>query len=148
MEPIETVLAKAAATGKPGSPPLEIGARLQSARGFPAGWWHADDLDGAHEVIAGCLTDLGVAPSLLSAAVLAGITIDPTADEDGRRRRQIAEAAGALNIALATAGSSYRFHQFADGVAGWESDEPVWLYLTDDERQLLLERGLLREPVS
>jgi len=60
------------------------------------------------------------------------------------RRGSIALVLGEVNRALTQAGESARFFQFADDVSGWETDEPVWLLLTDDERDQLVADGTLR----
>jgi len=95
-------------------------------------------------------SDVGSAPRLRDRhrvpdrAARGGVEIANDDDEDAVRRGSIALVLGEVNRALTQAGESAPFFQFADDVSGWETDEPVWLLLTDDERDQLVADGTLR----
>jgi hypothetical protein len=150
LEPLDALLARASLPLKPLSAPLRprVLPVLARARAFPEGFWHPEDVESGLEVMEARLEELGIDPEVLrdlpAAADGAG---DVTEDEE--RRHAIGRALRHVNAALASGGRPERFHAFADeGLVGWESDEPVWLLLTAEERARVLEGGLLEEPTG
>ena len=73
--------------------------------------------------MSSCLADLGLDAALL-----------PPSFVDER------------NALLTQRGSTHTFFPFAEDLVGWESDEPVWMLLTEEERRVLLEMGIARQP--
>jgi hypothetical protein len=129
-------------------------ALLQSERGFPNGFWHAADAEGAFDVMGGALEVLGLDAAMLSEAYVRAVVERHAAsarndeDEDLARRREIAEVAAHLDVQLEGAKSPHRFFAFAEDLSGWESEEPVWMLLTEEERALLLGRNVVRALVT
>jgi len=148
---VEDLLKQCPFPEKPGAPHRELGALLQAERGFPNGFWHAEDADGAFDVMLGCLEILGLDVKLLPETVVRAVVerqaglLRSDEDEDLARRREIADAIAHVNNRLEENHSPYQFFSFAEDLPGWESDEPVWMLLTEDERILLLERNLVRK---
>lgn len=98
---------------------------MTSRRELVDGWWHANDLEAAAEVLDAALAALGLAavPRDLLQAV-----VDAVADEDDARRHQIGIAARHANAQLAASGRDERVRAFRDA-----NDEPVWLVVTPAE---------------
>lgn len=118
--------------------------RLAQTRAFPAGYWHAHDLESALDVMRACLDDFGIASALVPAGAIESHLEEHADDrEDTLRRDTIALALRDVNRALTDEGSSFGFFAFADNPPGFETDEPVWLLLTASERTTLLELGVL-----
>jgi hypothetical protein len=122
---------------------------LAHDRGFPAGFWHPDDEVACLDVMGGALKNLG-APDVLSdptfrAELQRAVKLHPPDDEgeDKARRHQIALVAARVNAAAGPAASTRRLYQFAEDIPGWDAEEPVWLYLTADERARLLALGIV-----
>ena len=136
---------------KPGAPHREIGALLQSDRGFPNGFWHAQDADGALDVMIISLGNLGLDSTMLPEPFVRAVverhagSLCTDEDEDLARRREIADAVLHVNSLLKKKHSPYRFFSFAEDMPGWESNEPVWMLLTEDERTTMIERNLVRK---
>ena len=130
----------------PGDDPAELRTALQINLGFPGGFWHPEAPD-ALDVMRGCLEDLELNADLISLPMVLE-TIEALPDirsdeeEDAARRDQIAGILRQINPAIAeTAGR--RFCAFNNTEPGWESDEPVWLLLTDAQRQALLDAAIV-----
>jgi hypothetical protein len=149
MRPLETLLVEAGIdVGKrpDEARALRLVSKLAKERSFPAGFWHPEDADGLADVMRGCLADLGLAPDVVSDALIASL-VEQFArldDEDAARRHQIGAALHVVNRAL----TGRRFYAFAEGVPGWESDEPVWILLSPEEHALLVGTGLFHPPVG
>ena len=117
---------------------------------FPAGFWHTEAHEDLAEVVLARFAELGIA---LDEAWLVGLDLDVeplTGPEDYEtgpgseawaRKDQIARICAAANAAL---DGPRRFYEFAEDVPGWEFDEPVWLFLDEDERRQLLALGIVR----
>lgn len=146
------MLSAAEAEGRDAVSREAFGSFLADERGFPGGFWHAQDEEGLQDVIGSRLADLGVPGDLLSDEKLRAElkrlgTLDAgtsDADEDKARRRQIACVAARVNAVAGPAAGARRLYGFAEGIPGWEADEPVWLLLNADERARLLALGIVR----
>ncbi len=128
--------------------PSKLRAALQRHLGFPQGFWHPEDLDGALDVVRGCLADLGLDADLLTAAVLEqtkGLlaNIETDEGEDAARRHQIGHVVRHVNSVLPEPPKA-RFRAFGDAEPGWESGEPVWLLVSAEQCGLLLESRIAR----
>jgi hypothetical protein len=134
MKPIEELIQR------------DAGPRLQTDRGFPNGFWHPEDEEGAADVMLGCLRDLGLDSTVLPTSFIRTLVqrYGDEPDEDRARRSQIADAIAHVNAALDAGASPYRLVAFAEDVPGWESEEPVVMLLTEAERTLLLAKGIAR----
>lgn len=117
--------------------PPALAAALEP-RQFLLGWWHADDLESATEVLVDSLAKLGV--SGFPAERFAAWTEEAEPrydDEDDLRRHQAGFAAVHANERLARAGDPRRVRALGR-VLEWESDEPAWLVLTPEEHAALV----------
>ena len=139
-------------------------AALQRSLGFPAGFWHPEEIESALDVMRGCLEDLGLGageellPEALVGQLVDGLAdIETEADEDAARRRQIGVVARHVNSELARGETGRRLRAFADDgqgcececeCEGWEGDEPVWLLVTAPQREHLLEKRIAWPPVG
>jgi hypothetical protein len=130
----------------PGDDPAELRAALQINLGFPGGFWHPEE-PAALDVMRGCLEDLALNAELISLPMVLE-TIEALPDirsdeeEDAARRDQIAAILRQITPAIAEADGRC-FCAFGNTEPGWESDEPVWLLLTDAQRQALLEATIV-----
>ena len=133
------------------------------ALSFPGGFWHTEALEDLVDVVVASFADLDLD---LDEAWLQTLDLDveplmgPEDYETGpgseawARKHQIARICVAANEAIeaieviGVIGGSRRFYAFAEDLPGWEFDEPVWLLLTEDERQRLLSLGIVREPAT
>ncbi len=123
------------------TPSAQFVEQLANARAFPGGWWHATDIESAISVMSSRLEELGVEVAFPVASLEAQLSLAEVASDDDEnvlRRASIRLVLGEINRALTDAGGAARFFQFAEDVPGWESDEPVWLLLTSDERDQLV----------
>jgi hypothetical protein len=121
---------------------------LADERAFPQGFWHPDDLDGMSEVMRGCLEDLGIDPLMLSDEILCALADEHAGseNEDATRRHQIGKALSHVNAHLSERSSDYLFYAFAEDLPEWESEEPVWVLLSEEERTQLVARGIVQPP--
>jgi len=157
LEPLDSIFARARVTDETlrqarGASRDQTIARLApvlaKARAFPEGFWHPEDIESALEVMGERLVELGVEREVIPEAQLARLMEEHADDleEDALRRRQIGMTLQAANASLSRRGEPARFYAFAEDVPGYESDEPVWLLLTADERARLLGLDVLEEP--
>ncbi|HTJ84910.1 MAG TPA: hypothetical protein VL400_24500 [Polyangiaceae bacterium] len=126
----------------------------RAKRALVNGWWHADDVETALEMLgAGLarheLAELVPRTELLrdhelvwedfeQAAVVGRIPHDLV--EDRVRRRQIGITAVHVNAELARRGDARRFRCFGKALV-WETGEPPWLLVTPEEHTELLRVG-------
>ncbi len=151
MKPIEEILDEVR-RHKPGTPPPGMAERL-GPRAFPGGWWHANEDDSAFDVMSGALGDFGLDVNFyLTQEYVSQLVAEhapPEGDfadtsEDLARRRQIEACVAHINQKLVVQNSDLRFYAFEEDLPDWESNEPVILFLTMRERDVLVARGLVR----
>jgi hypothetical protein len=125
-----------------------IGLFLAADRGFPGGFWHPEDEEGLVGVMGSWL-ERNALPNLLSDPKLTAelqriAEAHPGGDEeeDEARRMQVTCVAARVNETSGAKGTR-RLYEFAEDIQGWEADEPVWLFLTTDERTRLLALGIV-----
>jgi hypothetical protein len=133
----------------PGDDPTELRAALQTNLGFPGGFWHPEE-PAALDVMRGCLEDLELNADLITLPMVletieALPDIKSDEDEDAARRDQIGTILRQINPTIAET-DGRRFRAFNNTEPGWESDEPVWLLLTEAQRQALLEAAVVTPP--
>ncbi|MBK9071665.1 MAG: hypothetical protein IPL79_11785 [Myxococcales bacterium] len=128
-----------------------IGAAVQQARGFPQGFWHPEEVDDAIDTMRACLDDLELESAFVekAQAELAAATTQwlEEHDEEDARRLQITAVMAMANARLLAVASPLAFVEFDEPVPGWESDEPVWVLVSAEERAWLATLGW-REVVS
>lgn len=120
---------------------------------FPQAVWHVEDDVALESILVAVLGQLGAADYLpgpdfyrrLVEEVAVDAEFAPEDDDPEEylaRREQIAGLMSRINDALAPQ-CDRRFYQFAEDLPGWEADEPVWLFLTEKQRERLLELGVV-----
>jgi len=123
---------------------------------FPQAFWHTEALDDLRDVIDGVLGDLGVRELLpwpefldqLMPTLQVEVETGPEDYETGEgseqwgRIEQVTRIMTAVNAALPP-DAPKRFYRFAETLPGWESDEPVWLYLTQEQVEGLTQLGIV-----
>ncbi|MFO0565126.1 MAG: hypothetical protein U0263_05660 [Polyangiaceae bacterium] len=123
---------------------------------FPQAYWHTEALDELRDVIHDILSELGAADHLPWPAfvdeLLPQLEVEvETGPEDYERGEgsehhgrlvQIERIVDAVNRAL-PGHAPKRFYRFAETLPEWESDEPVWLFLTAAQARRLLELGVV-----
>jgi hypothetical protein len=120
-----------------------------TALSFPGGFWHTESYEDLVEIVTLTWKELGVP---LGEDFLNGLDLDveplygPEDYETGpgseswARREQIERICIAANDVL---GGDRRFYAFDEDLESWEFDEPVWLYLTSEQREQLLALGVV-----
>lgn len=121
-----------------------------AALSFPQGFWHTESMEDCVDIARTTLADLG---AVLPEGFLGGLDLDvetlwgPEDYETGPgseswgRREQIDRICVAANGVLE---GDRRFYAFEEDLPDWEFGEPVWLFLTEAERQRLVALGILR----
>jgi hypothetical protein len=126
----------------------QVGVFLETERAFPRGYWHPEDFEALKGVVRGCLDDMGVGADAVPDILLRAVIDDFAAERDEvvARRHQIGALAMHVNEVLAARESPYRLYAFARDLPGWESQEPVWLLLSADERKALMRMDVIHPP--
>lgn len=119
---------------------------------FPRGYWHSEVHEDLVELAEDTFHELGVdlPPDLLASVDLEVETLSGPEDyetgpgsDSWARREQIRRICSAANAVLS---GDRRFYAFAEDLPEWAFDEPVWLLLSAEERDRMLELGVVRAP--
>ncbi len=120
---------------------------------FPQAVWHVEDDTALESILVAVLGQLGAADYLPGPDFYRRLVEEVAVDDEFEpedydpqeylaRRKQIVGLMRRLNDALPPE-CDRRFYQFAEDLPGWEFDEPVWLYLTEEQRERLLELDIV-----
>lgn len=120
-----------------------------SQMSFPEGYWYVESVEDLVKVVTNSWERLGVPlceDFLLGLDLNIEVKFGPEDYETGpgseswARREQICRICLAANDAL---DGERRFYDFEEDLEDWEFDQPVWLFLTPDERKRLISLGIL-----
>lgn len=128
------------------------------ALSFPQGFWHPEALDELEPLLEDTFEQLGVKRELsrdflprlmaeLQAALREPVSYEQ-AEEDTERLDQIERCMRAVNSDLdrverQPGAASKRFYCFQEDLPGWDTDEPVWLYLSAQQAERLVAAEIL-----